>query len=173
MRNAEFYRNHPLFSGSKDVLRRYVADNAKRGTDGEEIERRVNALYDFLLDHTDTKSFDESAALIADGETLSYWQYAEKKYTPEGAEQQMMNLVFTLIPRKLYADLELLGSEERADRLFSDSFMLKERWTADDTCDGHFYSWYNTGEFSRNYCFFAKSYLNCFDYVMIYAYTEI
>jgi hypothetical protein len=172
LRNAEFYRKHPLYSGSKAILRSYVANNAKRGTDGPEIERRVNALYDLLLDNTDTAAFNGSADLIAAGEALSYWQYAEKEFSHDGSEQHRMNLVFTLIPKKLYQELERTGSKERTKYLFSE-FVLKDRWTGEDCCEDYFYSWYNTGEFSRNYCFFAKSYLNCFDYVMIYAYTEI
>ncbi len=154
------------------MLRRFVWENAKRGTDGDEVEKRVNALYDFLLDHTDTKTFDESAELIAVGDTLSYWQYAKKEYAYGESEQQRMHLVFKFIPKKLYDDLARIGSRERSKYLFSE-FALNERWLGEGKCEDFFYCWYNTDEFSRNYCFFAKSYLDLFDCVMICAYTEI
>lgn len=61
----KYNEDHPLNANNKKILHEYILANLPEGADSIGIEKRVNALHAFLLDHADPEMFDISTAGIS------------------------------------------------------------------------------------------------------------
>ena len=167
------FENHPLNANNKAILRKFVLESGYGAISEDSIEMRVNALHDFLLDYTDVKTFDDSVYLESTDNRLSYEQYAKKEYYHDGSEQYRMILHINLISKAEYEYFAEGGSKEATKRI-NPMCEIHTKWL--NECTDYYYGWFDkkwlgNGQIGKEYCFFAKGFLKCFDYVRIECYT--
>ena len=160
--------NHPLNKNNREILRRFITTNAKDSIDEEEIEKRINALYDFLSDHTNITYYDEDASLDFNDNRLKYWQWGTEEYYHDGSIEPRKYIEFILTSKEVY-EKEALAAKEEDKKPYD--FCINEKWMSNDKSEEHFCSWFCTDVYRKRFCFFAKSFLNLFEYVIINGYT--
>ena len=135
---------------NRELLRRFVTTNAKDSIDEEEIEKRINALYDFLNDHTYTYYYNDDASLAVNENLLQYWQWGKKEYYHDGSIEPRMYLEFILTSKEVY-EKEALAAKEADNKPYD--FCINEKWMNDDKSEEHFFSWFSTNAYGKSYCF--------------------
>ena len=171
------FENHPINANNRASLCDYIKSSGGGTLPEELIELRVNALYDFLLDHTDVKVFNDSVYLYATDNCLTYEQYAEKEYYHDGSQEYRMILKFHVITKEEYERFAKNGTKENKPMVCPEN-AVHTKWL--DKCSDYYYGWFEytyksfgSDQIGRFFCLFAKDFLKCFDYVRIQCYTWI
>ena len=171
------FEDHPLNSDNRAILRDYVLSSGKGTHMEDKTEMCVNALHGFLLDHTNINAFDDSVCLDFSADCLTYEQYAETEYYHDGSEEYRMIIRFHIISKEQYELFAKSGSKEKSSK-YDSMCEIKTKWFKESS-DFYFnwfeytYNYLGKDNKAREFCFFAKDFLNCFDYVRIQCYTQL